>query len=60
MFTAWAVTADRVLGGLTMPLARWLVTFAAAGALWFLVGSGSGILWQYLPRPPARDRDRAA
>ena len=58
LFSAWAVTVDRVLSGTTMSLPRFLGVAAGAAAAWFLIGGGSGILWSYLPQSPrGRDRD---
>ena len=60
IFTAWAVTIDRVLSTQPLSVGRWLATAALAGIVWFLTGGGSGILWQLLPGSARRDRDRAA
>jgi len=55
-FTAWAVTIDRWASGTSISAWHWTLVFALAAAAWFLVGAGSGVLWQYLPRPRAESR----
>ena len=49
-FTTWAVALDRMLDGLGVGWTRVLVVFLAAMSAWFLIGSGSGLLWSYLPQ----------
>ena len=60
IFTAWAVTLDRVLSAQQLSVGRWLATAALAGIVWFLTGGGSGVLWQLLPGLGRRGRDRAS
>ena len=60
LFSAWAVTLDRVLSDAAMSIPRFLGVTVCAAAMWFLIGGGSGILWSYLPQSlTRRDRDRA-
>jgi hypothetical protein len=59
IFTAWAVTLDRLLSAQPLSVGRWLATAALAGVVWFLTGGGSGVLWQLLPGSGRGDRDRA-
>jgi hypothetical protein len=59
IFTAWAVTLDRLLSEQSLSLGRWLATAALAGVVWFLTGGGSGVLWQLLPGSTREDRDGA-
>ena len=61
LFSAWVVTVDRFLIDARMSVPRFLAVAASAGAIWFVIGGGSGILWSYLPRSLTRgNRDGAA
>lgn len=49
VFSGWVVAADRWTSGQEMDAGRFALVAACAAAAWFLVGSGSGVLWSFLP-----------
>ena len=59
MLAAWAVTVERVVSAQPLSVGRWLVTAVLAGAVWFLTGGGSGIVWPLLPASARGERGSA-
>ena len=56
-FTAWAVAIDRMLHDRPVGWVAIVTALVCGAVAWFLIGSGSGILWSYLPRSRIADKE---